>query len=423
MGFFMNYQPAESFMYISLTTAETYEVQYFVEIPSAYYYRSGFISAGNDTIVPVPRSLEATFYFDLNKGISISTNSSKVLVCGTHLSTSHFVAESYIALPIIKLDGDYVYYAISVSNGIRVSAILIVGTEDNTNVTFIVTQPADISFDNTITPLIAGRQYSLVMNQLQTAFIGSHDDLSGTKFSTDKPVSVLSGHECVNVPNNVSYCNYLIEQIPPVALWGKVYYTAPLVNKTSYTVKILAAHNSTNIFMYCNNRVEFYSLNEGNFFNRTLSSQKYCAIRSNKEILIVQFSHGGDEDNENGNPMMTLVPATNQYLNEIDVSTLRDPLSNYTHHINIIVMAQYYQPNMIYLKVGGVTRSLATEQWVQIQSNSITEAYATQVEIPEGVAEIFHTNPTARMSAIVYGFTDRYGSYGHIGRIRLPKGC
>ena len=427
MGFFMNYQPADSYMYILLTTTETNAVQYFIEIPSTDYYSTGFILAGNERIVHLPRSLEATYYFDQNKGIYITTNSSNIFVYGIHLSSSHYITESYLALPVIKLNNDYVYYGISVprfaftvSNPSN-SSILIIGTEDKTIIKFIVPQSANLGLNNAIISLTPGRQYLLVINRMQTVFIGSINDLSGTKISADKPLSVITGHECGNVPSNVPYCNYLIEQIPPVALWGKIYYTAPLVNKTSYTIKILAAYASTSITIYCTNKRILHIVNEGKFVTETLSSQDYCAIHSSKEVLVAQFSHGAGEDNGYGNPMMILVPPTNQYVNKFDVSTLLFLLQSsydYTHYVNIIVMAQYYQPDMIYLTVDGNTTSLATYQWVPIQANSITEAYATQVEIPEGAAEIFHTNAAARISVIVYGFTARYRSYGHLGGFR-----
>ena len=428
MGFFMNSQPADSYMCILLTTTETYEVQYFIEIPSTNYYSTGFISADKKRIVRLPRSLGVAYYFDQDKGIHITTNSCNIFVCGVHRSYSHLVTESYFALPVIKLNNDYVYYGISVPryaitySNPHNSSIMIIGTEDNTTIKYIPSQSASLGLDNAITSLTAGRQYSLVVNRLQTVYIGSIDDLSGTKITADKPVSVISGHQCGSIPNNVSYCNYLIEQIPPVELWGKVYYTAPLVNKASYTIKILAAYASTSINIYCNNKHSTHTVNEGKFITKTLSSQDYCAIHSSKEVLVAQFSHGGGEDNGYGNPMMTLVPATNQYLNKFNISTLFPTYNNFTHYVNIMVMAQYYQPDIIYLRVGEVTRSLDTEQWVQVQANNITEVYATQVKIPEGAAEIFHTTPTAPMSVIVYGFTTQYRSYGHIGGIRLPKG-
>ena len=233
---------------------------------------------------------------------------------------------------------------------------------------------------------------------------------------------MISGHQCGFVPSGVLACSHLIEQIPPTALWGKVFYITPLANKTSYTMKALAAYNSTTINVYCNNTLESYTINEGEFINRTLQTNEYCAIYSNKELLVVQLSHGGEEDNRYGDPMMTLVPATNQYLNKFDFSTIRNPIqSGFNHYVNIIVKEQYYQPNMIYLIAEGVNRSLDKQQCVPIEVNNITEAYATQVNISEGVTQIFHTDASAQMMTIVYGF-NTYDAYGHIGGLHIPTG-
>ena len=425
LGFFGNFAPAISNISIILATTETYGVQYFVEFPSLDYYHTGFISAGNEYILYLPRSLEATYYFDQNKGILITTNCTKVTVIGVHMSPNYFISESYFALPvyIVELDDDYVYYGISVPTDGTTSSIMIVATEDNTTLKFAVTQSGSISMDNFVTDLIPGTQYSYLVNRMQTIFIGSFNDLSGAKITTDKPLSVFSGHECAHIPITVKFCNYLIEQIPPTAVWGKISYTAPLFNKTSYTIKILAAYSFTVVNLHCNNTMRSYDLNAGEFVTITLSMQEYCAIHSNKEVLVVQFSHGGGEDNEYGNPMMTLVPATNQYLNEFDISTIQDPFGHYySHYVNIVVMAQYYQPSMIKLTAGGVTRSLSTQKWVSVQVSSITEAYVTQVVIPEGTTKIFHTNAAAQMSTIVYGFTTYFGSYGHIGGFPVSQG-
>ena len=220
------------------------------------------------------------------------------------------------------------------------------------------------------------------------------------------------------MPWNITACSHLTEQIPPTALWGKTYYTAPLAGKRSYTVKILAAHDSTTVNVYCNNTMKSFIINERNYFNISLQRKEYCAVYSSKEILVIQLSHGGGEDLDHGDPMMTLVPATNQYLNKFDLVTIRNPLeSSYDHYVNIIVMAQYYQPSMIFLIAGGVNKSLATQQWIPIQINSITEAYAAQLNISEGIAHIVHTNVAAKMMTTVYGFRMHDG-YGHVGGYR-----
>jgi len=84
-------------------------------------------------------------------------------------------------------------------------------------------------------------------------------------------------------------------------------------------------------------------------------------------------------------------------------------------------MEQYYQPSMMYLITGGVNRSLASQDWVPIVVNNITEAYATQVAVSEGVVQIVHANSTALMTAIAYGFKF-HGAYGHPGGLFINTG-
>ena len=407
-----------------MISTETCPVQYSIEAPAVSYYHNGTISTGSRVILNLPRSAQVTSQLDQNKGIYLTTSSHKVTVIVQ--SVRRRSSDSFLASPIVRLTDEYVYYGISVPkatvhNDSFNSSVLVVGTENHTVMRLTVTQSVTVSVGNTTANLFPGRQYSFAVNRLQTIYVSSLFDLSGTKVTTNKPVSVFSGHECGNVPWNVSFCNYLIEQIPPTTLWDRVFYISPLANNRSYTIKILAAYNSTNANVYCNNTMTSYSINEGEFINQTLSMQEYCAIHSNKKVLVAQFGHGQHKFKAIGDPMMTLVPSTNRYLSEFGFSTLHN--STFNHYINIVVMAQYYQPNMIFLTVGGVTRSLDKQQWVLITVNSITEAYATQVNISEGVTNIFHRDPESKMMVIAYGFAQG-DSYGHIGGVYIPaEGC
>ena len=438
LGFLENYNGQGSTINISvvLVTSETQLVKYFIEAPNVGYYRSGTLSAGDQVILYLPSSVEVSSPYDQDNGVYLTTSSENVTVIGQ--SSQESTSESFYAFPIVELDEAYVHYGISVPRAIihsehLDSSILVVGTKRNTLIKLTVTQSVNIIVDDVVTSLVPGRLYSFVISRLQTIYIASIEDLSGTKIITDKPVSVFSGHQCGNVPLNITACSHLTEQIPPTALWGKVYYVAPLVNRTAYTLKVLAAYDSTIVNLYCNNTRQSYTINEGVFFNKTSKVNEYCAVYSNKEVLVVQFSHGGSEnDYVFGDPMMTLVPATNQYLNKFEFSTIRYPVTpNFNHYLNIIVKARYYQPNKIHIVAGGANRSLITQQWVQVQVNNVVEAYIAQVAIPEGTVQIVHTNPAAQMTAIAYGFAshDGYGHIGgihsHIGRneISAPTGC
>ena len=424
LGFFENVNGEISLL---IKTSDIQPVEYSVEVPGVGYYHNGAISAGDEVTLNLSSSVIVSSNSDQDKGIYLTASSDKITVIGQYLGNS-LTSDSYFALPIVRLDSaKYVYYGISVPrtdvhSSPYDSSILIVGTENNTLLKLTTTQSVDAAVGNTVTRLIPGREYSFVINRLQTFYIGSLEDLSGTKIVTDRPVSVFSGHQCANVPWNVAACSHLIEQILPTELWGNVHYAAPFVDKRSYTVKVLAAYNNTVVNIYCNNMMESHVINKGEFVNRTSQLQEYCAIYSSKEVMVAQFSHGGAEDSGGyGDPMMILLPATNQYLHEFVLSTIRNSFRDYRHFINIIVMEQYYQPNVIYLISGGVNRSLDTQQWVPIQVNSTIKAYATQIDISEGATQIFHTDASAQLMTIAYGFT-RHDGYGHIGGIDISEG-
>ena len=405
-------------------TTDSQLVSYYIQAPGIGFHQNGTITAGNEVIVYFPSTAEVTSHIDQNKGIYLKTNSSGVTVIGQNVGSAGS-DDTFLVQPIIKLSATmYVYYGISVPrtivhNELLHSSVLLVGTEDNTAMKLTVTQSVTISVGTTTTDLTPGRQYSFVINRLQTVYIESLEDLTGSKIVANKAVSVFSGHECANVPYDNYFCDHLVEQIPPTTLWGQIYYIAPLGIRKSYTIKILAAHDSTNINVNCNNSLESYIINEGEFLNITLQSQEYCALNSNENILVVQIAHGIEEDG-NGDPMMTLVPATTQYDHKFKFSTFRNNVRLYHHYVNIIVLAQYYQPDVIYVIAGKISRSLNTQQWIPITVNNVIEAYITQVEITEGVVEIIHSNSAALMTTIVYGFTSYYG-YGHPGGLNIFK--
>jgi len=391
-------------------------LSYTIEAPAVGYYTTGTISGTGSTIISLSSSLITGSYNDQNKGIYLKTNSPDVVVIGQNVA--YRSSDTFLALPNVKLcSKNYIYYGISVTYGYLDNVVLIVGTENNTVINLTVTQSVNVKIDDTLTYLTSGRQYSFLVNRLQTVYIGSSNDLTGTRIVTDKPVSVFSGHECGYVPSSssTSYCDHLIEQIPHTTYWGKRYYVAPLQGRSYYTITVLGAYNSTDVILYCNNERSSYSINAGNTF--TVTHQYYCAIHSNKEILVAQYSNGYNYDWRTGDPMMMLVPATIHYSSEINLSTIS---SGYSDYINIIVLKEYYQPSMMYWITGGVKRSLQSQSWNTIKFNQVTEAYYTQLSVSNGPVTIIHMTAGALMSAVVYGFDHRVG-YGHPGGFGILK--
>ena len=388
-------------------------VNYSVEAPKIGLYQTGIIKANNELIITLSDDVEVKSHHDQNKGVYLETSSSRVTVFGQNQRST--TSDTFLISPITsQCISEYTYYALSVvrsSSSYRnyYSSLLIIGTQNNTVMNLTVTQPVTVVVGDVTTSLIVGRQYSFVINRLQTVYVRSHEDLSGTKVVTDKAASVFSGHECGRVPWNAGDCDHLIEQIPPTALWGKVYYIAPFATRTSYTITILAAYSFTDISILCRNFNNSVVINEGEFV--TLTLQEHCVVHSNKEVLVGQFSHAGGI----GDPMMIVLPATIHYADKFDVSTIHNPSrSGYIHYVNIIVMSQYYQPEMIYMIENGINKSLSVENWIPVEVNNITEAYAAQVKVQEGAIRVIHSDTKALMTTTVYGFASIEG-YGHSG--------
>ena len=390
-------------------------MSYTIQAPGVGYQTSGTVSNTSSEVVRFPSTIITDSYDDQNKGIYLETDSINVVVIGQN--DASWSSDTFLALPTVKVCcTHYIYYGISISSDRGDSVVLIVGTEDNTMMNLTVAQSVYVRINYTVSSLTSGSQYSFIVNRLQTVYIGSSSDLTGTRIITDKPVSVFSGHECGNVLS-LSYrdCNHLVEQIPPTTYWGKTYYIVPLHGRSGYTIRVLAAYNSTEVFTDCNNTRNSYTINAGNSF--TVTQQYYCVIHSNKEILVAQYSSGNYYDRRTGGPMMMLVPATVHYSNEINLSTIS---SGYSNYINIIVLKEYYQPSMMYWITGGVKRSLQSQSWNTITFNQVTEAYYTQLSVSNGPVTIIHTTANALMSAVVYGF-DYREAYGHPGGFSVQK--
>jgi len=402
-------------------------VFYSIEIPGLRYSNNGVIvTSDNNVVINLPDNVVVSSINDQNKGVYIMTNSSTTTVVGQTVRVS--TSDTFLVLPKSnqQCSEECIYYGISVARSVKTrdsdlhqSSMLIVGIQNNTVMNLTVPKSVKIHISDITYDLTSGIQYTFVINWLQTILIRSLEDLTGTKMVTDKPVSLLSGHQCAIMKQKNGPCDHIIEHIPPTTSWGRVFYISPLATRKSFFIKILAASTSTIIDVYCNNTKKSYSLNVGRFMLRQYSHQEYCSIFSNNKILVVQLSHSPDTS---GDVMMTMVPAVSQYAKQFSTSTIRKSQTpGYKHFVNIVVLSQYYQRNVIYLISGGVNKSLDTQEWVPVKVNNVIEAYATKVTISEGVVEVIHTNTSALMTTIVYGFAGGEG-YGHPGGLCLHKG-
>ena len=396
------------------------------------YYQNGSVTSYDQNTLVLPISLTGpsrNFPNDCNdeykEGIHIQSTRDKLIVIGS-LGSHNF--DTFFAIPTINLClHEYVYYGISVRTSVNSDgSVVIVGTANQTVVNITVPVTAYMRISTSWSELTPRTMYSYEIQRLQIMYISAFVvDLTGTKATSNKPISFFSGHECAFVPSTTRNCDPLTEQIPPTALWGTVYYFAPIASRTSYTIKIIAAYHSTTVNVYCNNTVRSHTINAGEYITTVYNNQEYCGVYASNDVLVTQFGHSYFSDLR-GDAMMTLIPATSHYTNKIISSTLQfaDPTYSPYHFINVVVLPNYHQPELISItSAKGSTQSLSSHNWVPIRRSGIIEAYVTQVSLTalvnatHNVFEVTHSNKTAQMTIIVYGFRSQK-AYGHPGWIK-----
>ena len=414
-----------------ITTPESVPVTFTVSIPGKNYFYRGIVDPGgvrefvfNGTDYALRNTT------DRSKGIIITTeNEKQVFVYG--VQDLQGATDSFLVLPPHDLGAvSYTYIAAMIhtlNNVVLVAGaqaedihalVGIVSVEDDTLLTITPNQDVTIG-----TQLVeAGESVLVTLARAETLLIAFVGDLTGTKVTSNRPISFFSGDQCPYIPSGVYACDQIVEQLPPVEAWGRQFATAPLKTRSFDVFRIVASANSTTVIIRCTHRsgsqgyVYALVLNESGYTDVQVSSTDFCWMEADKRILLLQFSVGTRADSMPGDPFMALVPAVSHYTNTFTLPVVNSSLNDFTHYLNIIIPAEHYQPEQIFLD-GQSLQSLALE-FVAIISNGATMAYATQLEVSATTHTLIHGNSSGVIGMVGYGFAHG-SSYGHIAGMQL----
>ena len=356
-------------------------------------------------------------------------------------------ADTFRVLPCVYLPDDgYEYYAVSVPAGFdegedddgfipeEESAFIIIATEDDTLVTIILTVTVDISVatDLNLEKIEAGKPETVVLQRLQTLYITSPNDLTGSRVISNKPIAFITGHECGTVPSRMLYCDHLLELVPPTATWGKRFITAPIATRRGIDLfKIIASRDDTVFSGSCANAqgdrttVMEVSLNAGEADEFDISSTDFCYFESTEPVNLFQFSVASVVDNvSNADPFMVIVPPVEQYQHSYVISTFESQAIRGNNYMNVFVPSEY-EPFGVRIdgSVEPVERSTVVDiPCVPDDGESIC-GHAFQISIEPGTHFITHTDPDARISVTVYWLAFRAGHGYFGGMTQRPIAC
>ena len=124
-------------------------------------------------------------------------------------------------------------------------------------------------------------------------------DLTGTKVTSDKPVSVFSGNKKTTVgPGNSS--DHLVEHIIPVDYWGKNFITTPIPQRTVVDYFRFIANEDNTTVAISGGFNSSFTINAGEFKEESVPSNAYCKMTSDKALMLVQFSLSGHRTEKRG---------------------------------------------------------------------------------------------------------------------------
>ena len=387
--------------------------QFKIETNDGVMYE-GTSTSSSPMVVSIASTLQVanSEFTNRHKGLHIySTGSESIYVLVKNFIT--FVnLGAYLAYPCLRFETDSAYEYVVVSaddpDDLLRSEFLLVGCENDTEITIVPTQTINIpqdaqNSDSAMTTVSMGTtSHQIILHTMQTLLISSVDDLTGTKIISNMPLTLISGHECANIPSSKSSCEPLAVQVPPTFTWGTEFLLAPFAGRRGVqTFKAVTSENNTFFTTIC-----------GTTSNETradtvfqLDTDKYCYLESSKPVLLTQLSFGGSIDGM-GDPSIALISPVDQYIRETEFFSL--PSTEFSNnYISITVRIEHYNPDKILLDGAKINC-----EWQEIYNNTITfdiVGYGCNTTISSDFIShtrhtVTHSDANGLISVLAYGF-------------------
>lgn len=251
-----------------------------------------------------------------------------------------YTSDGYLALPAHGLGTKYVstvYDAREWSPGSLPNMVCIVSPYDRTNVDFTL-GGSDITQVRILggKVLRPGDKHRFKMNKGDVVVLSnveSDETLSGSLIEGDKPIAVISGQYCTDIPLRVRACDYTVEMDIPMHSWGQVYNVPYMENRDKPSIlRVFARDPNTTVWR---DGQELFYFSSGVGQSGGTQNQAWYETRvwpvglelkpavytSDKPIYIALFNPSSQDDNKPTDPFSMVLTPVEQYQNEILFAT------------------------------------------------------------------------------------------------------
>lgn len=240
-----------------------------------------------------------------------------------------FTSDTFLPLPVEALGKEYIIASMADMSwmypGLGLpSESVITATKDTTQVTITIGGNA---VTKTGGGLKAGQSKTFTLNRgdvlgIATAMDAKEGDLSGTKIVANKPVSVVSGNQCANVPTTMRWCDYIAEMELPTQSWGTSYLIPRNPQrKNSFMMKIFAKEPNTKLYR----NGQFWRIiktaggieGTGFIYERVDGGTNNIAnLTSDKPISVTIYNPGQEDDGVSSDPFQMIIMPTHAFSKE-----------------------------------------------------------------------------------------------------------
>lgn len=332
VGFLVNHQgTATASVNLTSDRPTTVTVQYPVISPS--FSTNVNLTPGQITVVNLPSATHTGWGTGVirNNAVRVAAPEDVVVYL---VNRTPFTSDAAMALPVDALGTSYLVstYRGSQANNADRSEFLVIAPFDDTSVT--ITPKATLRLASGSTP--ANVPFSLTLSRGQGfrgEALASGADLTGSAIEANRPIAVLNGNTCTNVPTNVTACDHVFEFAHPVQSWGTSALVANLPNRLGGSVyRVLASVNGTQVKL---DGVAQATLARGQFFEiGPLAGDHH--FTADQPIFVTQFMTGVSSPGAtSGDPAMANMIPPDQYLESYTFSTVGG--AQFTRHFLTLI--------------------------------------------------------------------------------------
>ena len=240
--------------------------------------------------------------------------------------------DASLLLPVNTWTGNYMVAARTEWSGIP-GFYAVTARQDNTSVTLkpsatgkVIKAGGGVAADGTGV---------VVLNESDVLqVVAGNSDVSGTIIAADKPVQVIGGHKCTNVPANIGACDHLEESMFPIETLAKEYVVVPPVQVPNDTldkaqmVRIIASEDNTTLTFNPDQPVAKNLAKAGDWLEIATTTAKFV-VTADKKILVAQYMVGQSGGFGTSDPSMLLAVNPQQWRKDYLVHAPTNWVANY----------------------------------------------------------------------------------------------